>query len=50
MTDVDEVYLLEWTFSPADYFEDAVEFACDLGTIRVENGKAEAYSTQQIPC
>jgi len=37
-----EIFLLEWTFSPADYFEETIEFACDLGTIRVENGKAEA--------
>ena len=36
------VYLLEWTFSPADYFEEAVEFPSDLCTIHVENGKAEA--------
>src|SRR5688572_20648015 len=42
MTDMGEVYLLEWAFSPADYFEEAVEFACDLCIIRVENGKAEA--------
>lgn len=36
-----EIYLLEWTFSPADYFKEAVEFSCDLCTIRVDNGKAE---------
>lgn len=37
-----EIYLLEWTFSPADYFEEAVEFSCDLCAIRVDNGRAEA--------
>jgi hypothetical protein len=37
-----EVYLLEWTFTPADYFEEPVDFACELCSIHVENGKAEA--------
>jgi hypothetical protein len=38
-----EVYLLEWTFTPADYFEESVDFTCDLCSIHVENGKAEAH-------
>jgi hypothetical protein len=42
MQTMDEVYLLEWAFTPADYFEEQVQFACDHGSIHVENGKAEA--------
>jgi len=37
-----EVFLLEWTFTPTDYFEESVEFTCEHGTIRIENGRAEA--------
>jgi hypothetical protein len=37
-----EVYLLEWTFTPADYFEEPVDFTCELCSIHVENGKAKA--------
>jgi len=37
-----EVYLLEWTFTPADYFEEPVDFPSDLCSIHAENGKAEA--------
>ncbi len=42
MTGVSEIYLLQWTFMPADYFEEAVDMTCELGTIHIENGKAEA--------
>lgn len=34
-------YLLEWTFTPPDYFEEAVDFPCEHGSIHVENGRAE---------
>ena len=26
-----QVYLLEWTFTPVDYFEEAVDFANSVG-------------------
>ena len=34
------VYMLEWTFTPTDYFEEPVDFVCDDGSIHVENGQA----------
>lgn len=36
-----EEYLLEWTFTPIDYFEEPVDFICDYGSIHIDNGRAE---------
>jgi hypothetical protein len=41
MTDMTAIYILEWTFTPTDYFEEPVDFVCGHGSIHVENGKAE---------
>jgi hypothetical protein len=42
MNEMTAVYILEWTFTPTDYFEEPVDLACGYGSIHVENGKAEA--------
>ncbi len=41
MNDMTAVYILEWTFTPTDYFEEPVDFPCDYGSIHVASGKAE---------
>lgn len=38
---MNEVYLLEWTFTPSDYFEEAVDFPCRHGSFRISGGKAK---------
>lgn len=42
MVEMNTVYILEWSFTPPDYFEEPVDFACDHGLIHVENGRTEA--------
>lgn len=37
-----QVVVLEWTFSPADYFEQTIEVRRDDCVLRIQNGKAEA--------
>ncbi len=37
-----EVYLLEWAFTPAEYFEEPVDFDCGPCSIHIADGKAEA--------
>lgn len=39
---MNEILLLEWTFTPTDYFEEDVDFSSEACTIRVNNGRAEA--------
>jgi hypothetical protein len=36
-----EIYVLEWTFTPADYFEVELDLACEHGSFRVTSGKVE---------
>ncbi len=38
---MDEVYVLEWTFTPSDYFEEEVDLACEHGTFHVAGGEVE---------
>lgn len=40
---MEEKYILEWTFTPPDYFEEPMDFQFDYGIIHVEDGKAEAH-------
>ncbi|EGW22191.1 hypothetical protein [Methylobacter tundripaludum] len=37
-----EEFLIEWTFSPINYFEEPVEFRCRNETIRIDKGCAES--------
>ncbi len=37
-----EEFIIKWTFSPIDYFEEPVEFHCKNEKICVENGRAES--------
>ncbi|MCK9398308.1 MAG: hypothetical protein M0Q44_22320 [Methylobacter sp.] len=37
-----EEFLIEWTFSPINYFEEPVEFRCRNETIRIDKGRAES--------
>jgi hypothetical protein len=37
-----EEFIVRWTFSPIDYFEEPVEFQCGNETIRIENGHVES--------
>jgi hypothetical protein len=37
-----QVVVLEWTFSPADYFEQTIEVQRDEYVLRIQHGKAEA--------
>jgi len=39
---MNDTYVLEWTFTPADYFEEPTDFSCEFCSIHVENGKAVA--------
>ena len=39
---MNQVVVLEWTFSPTDYFEQTIEVRRDEYILRIENGKAEA--------
>ena len=39
---MNQVVVLEWTFSPTDYFEQIIEIRRDEYILRIENGKAEA--------
>lgn len=38
---MEEYYLLEWQYTPIDYFENNEEFVCDYGVITVLNGQAK---------
>lgn len=38
---MDEVYALEWTFTPSDYFEQELDLACEHGSFHVTAGKVE---------
>jgi hypothetical protein len=37
-----EVFILQWTFTPEDYFEEPVDFEQQVGIFHIENGKIEA--------
>jgi hypothetical protein len=39
---MDDVVVLEWTFSPSDYFEEAIVIERDTYTMTIDNGKVEA--------
>lgn len=39
---MDDAVVLEWTFSPPDYFEEAVVIKRDTYTMTIDNGKVEA--------
>jgi hypothetical protein len=39
---MNQVVVLEWTFAPADYFEQTIEVRRDDYILRIESGKAEA--------
>lgn len=36
------VYVLEWTFSPPDYFEEPIQISRDQYEMQIDNGKVEA--------
>lgn len=39
---MDDVVVLEWTFSPPDYFEETIVIERDTYTMTIDNGKVEA--------
>ncbi len=39
---MDDVVVLQWTFTPPDYFESAIEINRDTYTMLIDNGKIEA--------
>lgn len=42
MKPIDDVVVLEWTYSPPNYFEEAIRLDSENYTIIIENGKVEA--------
>ena len=40
---MDEIWVLKWTFSPEDYFEEDVNFPSKYGEYQVTNGKVELH-------
>lgn len=47
---MDEFYVLDWTFTPSDYFEEEVDLACEQGTFHLADGKVELrLPTEKYP-
>lgn len=38
---MDEAFVLEWAFTPRDYFEEEVDLVCDHGSFHITSGKVE---------